>query len=589
MTDITNLAVEASGTGRDGYLEAFSEAPRAWEQLGYNWMRIRADVETQMADGVPAVLALLNLGVTPEALFSLETLARRGEQFVVIDAGAVDLSLFERFSISRAKSEQVCPYTVEDGKLQAVSADPFRLNQQRSILRAAFPDAEPVVHLTTPVGLETALSGVGARLARKNVAGISGRFSDAHSDASDGGGSELSGSEEQRLAREIITEGIRARASDVHLDPVAAGVEIRYRIDGLIVRESILPPDLAIRVINHIKVEADLDIVKNLPPQDGRYSLRVDGVKKNFRIATLPTVYEMDKLTVRLSTTDEAVTPLGELGFGERLLSEYETLLNSSWGLVLVVGPVGAGKTHTLYSSIQFINDGSKEILALEDPVEAIIDGIVQIGVKEPRITFASSLRHLVRNDPNVVVIGEIRDTNTAAIAAESASAGRLVLSTLHTTDAVSAVRRLRDIGVEPYQIAEGLRGVMAQRLLRVLCDCKVAELVSAETREVLKSRELSDGRRSLEEGMGGSREAIYRPAGCALCHRTGYRGRTAVGELLVVDDDMSEAISQGLPRGQLFALAESKGMETMRDNALKLVMAGKTSLSEVQRVLGSE
>lgn len=562
-------------TAKDIYIEAFSRIPTGWVQLGYDWNRVRADAEAQMADGVPAVLALLNLGITPEALFSLEMLARNGEEFTVVDVTSIDLSLFDALTLSRAKSEQVCPYALENGTLQAVSADPFRLNQQYSILRVAFPDVEPVIHLTTPVALETALSGVGARLARENVAGISGRFNDRNQETLLVHADEVLSSEEQRLAREIITEGLRARASDVHLDPVATGVEIRYRIDGMIVRESVLPAELAMRVINHIKVEAGLDPSRNLPPQDGRYAIAVDGVKKNFRIATLPTVYEMDKLTVRLSTTDETVSDLAHLGFDSELLSQYESLLKSSWGLVLIAGPVGAGKTHTLYSSVQAINDGSKEILALEDPVEAIIDGIVQIGVREPRITFASSLRHLVRNDPNVIMIGEIRDTATAAIAAESAIAGRLVLSTLHTTDAVSAVRRLRDIGVELYQIAEGLRGVLAQRLLRVLCDCKVVDLVSREMKVLL-------------ENVGGAPETVYRPAGCPLCHRTGYRGRTAVGELLVIDDDLSEAIAEGVSRGRLMELAGEKGMETMFHSALKLAAAGRTSLSEVQRVLGA-
>ncbi len=580
---IDSLAEPLGGAGGDIYIDAFSRTPASWSQLGYDWNRVRADAEAQMADGVPAVLALLNLGITPEALFSLEMLARNGEEFVVVDVTSIDISLFEALTLSRAKSEQVCPYSREGGKLQAISADPFRLNQQYSILRAAFPDVEPVLHLTTPVALETALSGVGARLARENVAGISVRFSDRNQDAVFAGAEEVLGSEEQRLAREIITEGLRARASDVHLDPVATGVEIRYRIDGMIVRESVLPAELAVRVVNHIKVESGLDPSRNLPPQDGRYAVTVDGTKKNFRIATLPTVYDMDKLTIRLSTTDEAVSDIAKLGFDVRLLSDYEKLLRSSWGLVLVAGPVGAGKTHTLYSSVQSINDGSKEILSLEDPVEAIIDGIVQIGVREPRITFASSLRHLVRNDPNVMILGEIRDTATAAIAAESAIAGRLVLSTLHTTDAVSAVRRLRDIGVEPYQIAEGLRGVLAQRLLRLLCSCKVADLVSGETRQLL------EGLGGVNSGVFSTEEVVYRHAGCALCHGTGYRGRTAVGELLVVDDDLSDAISDGAPRGRLMEIAGEKGMETMFQNAVKLVASGRTSLSEVQRVLGGQ
>ncbi len=567
----TEPIAEAAG---DIYIEAFSRTPTSWAQLGYDWNRVRADAESQMADGVPAVLALLNQGITPEALFSLEMLARSGEEFMVVDVASIDIALFEALTLARAKSEQVCPYALEDGELHAISADPFRLNQQRSILRAAFPDVEPVIHLTTQVALETALNGAGARLARENVAGISGRFSDRNQDAVLITADEVRWSEEQRLAREIITTGLRARASDIHLDPVATGVEIRYRIDGMIVRESVLPGELAIRVINHIKVESGLDPSRNLPPQDGRYPIAVDGMKKNFRIATLPTVYEMDKLTVRLSTTDEGISDLANLGFGTGLLSQYKKLLNSSWGLVLIAGPVGAGKTHTLYSSVQSINDGAKEILALEDPVESIIDGIVQIGVREPRITFASSLRHLVRNDPNVIVIGEIRDAATAAIAAESAIAGRLVLSTLHTTDAVSAVRRLRDIGVELYQIAEGLRGVLAQRLLRILCDeCKVADLVSGETKALLES-------------LGETPDLVYRPVGCALCHRTGYRGRIAVGELLVVDEDLSEAISEGAPRHRLMELAEKKGMETMFHSALKLAATGKTSLNEVHRVL---
>jgi len=572
---IEPLMEKVAGMGQDEYIEAFSHLPKNWAQLGYDWDRVKADAEAQMADGVPAVLALLNLGITPEALFSLATLGRNGEEFVVVDVASIDLSLFDALALSRAKSEQVCPYALEAGKLHAISADPFRVNQQYSILSAAFPGVESVVHLTTPVALETALNGVGARLARENVAGISGRFSDRNQENLLTMADERLGSEEQRLAREIITEGLRARASDVHLDPVATGVEIRYRIDGMIVRESVLPTELAMRVVNHIKVESGLDPSRNLPPQDGRYGVAVDGMKKNFRIATLPTVYEMDKLTIRLSTTDEAVSDIAKLGFDGRLLSNYEKLLTSSWGLVLIAGPVGAGKTHTLYSSVQSINDGSKEILSLEDPVEAIIDGIVQISVREPRITFASSLRHLVRNDPNVIILGEIRDTATAAIAAESAIAGRLVLSTLHTTDAVSAVRRLRDIGVESYQIAEGLRGVLAQRLLRLLCDCKVADLVSGETRELLAS-------------VGGAEEMVYRPAGCALCHGTGYRGRAAVGELLVIDDDLSDAIAEGAPRGRLMELSEKKGMETMFQNAVKLVAVGRTSFTEVHRVLGS-
>ncbi|HOU35704.1 MAG TPA: ATPase, T2SS/T4P/T4SS family [Candidatus Omnitrophota bacterium] len=372
----------------------------------------------------------------------------------------------------------------------------------------------------------------------------------------------------------ILTQAVRDRASDIHIEPEQETLRIRFRIDGILHEIPSPPKDWESAIISRIKVLSGIDIAESRIPQDGHFQSKIDEKIIDFRVSTVPTIYG-ENLVIRLLDTASVMIGLEKLGFstGEDLKS-YESLISRPYGIILSTGPTGSGKTTTLYSALMRINTIDRNIITIEDPVEYRLGLIRQIQVN-PRagITFANGLRAILRQDPDVIMLGEIRDLETAVTAIQSALTGHLVFSTLHTNDAPSSITRLINMGVEPFLISASLVGVMAQRLVRVICEhCKEQY---EPTPAVVKKWGLAN-----KKGV-----QLYRGKGCEFCKGTGFRGRTGLYELLVCDDEIREMIINNASHTQLRKKAQEKGMRLLSEDGLAKALAGITTLEEVARV----
>ena len=378
-----------------------------------------------------------------------------------------------------------------------------------------------------------------------------------------------------RLVTAIISRVIELRASDIHLEPFDDGLHVRYRVDGVIHQGELVPPKLSAAVNSRVKLMAHLDIAERRLPQDGRIQTRVKGRELDLRVSTVPTVHGesvvmrvLDRASVRFS--------LEQMGFAHDSLTRFNELLARPHGIVLVTGPTGSGKTTTLYAALSKLDSDSQKIITVEDPVEYQLEGINQIQV-HPQIglSFANALRSILRQDPDIIMIGEMRDGETAQIAVQSALTGHLVLSTLHTNTAAGAIIRMKDMGVESYLITSAVNGVLAQRLVRTLCNhCKQPYQPTPELR---KSSGLE---RYLADGA-----PIYNSNGCEHCRGAGYQGRTGIHEMLVLDEALRRAVLDGKDASTLNAIATRAGMLSLYEDGLRKVAAGVTSLDELLRV----
>src|SRR5213594_2982730 len=378
-----------------------------------------------------------------------------------------------------------------------------------------------------------------------------------------------------RLVNLIISRAIESRASDIHIEPFEKELRLRYRVDGVL--QNMDPPPNALRaaIISRIKLMAKLNIAERRLPQDGRIKLKVLGREIDLRVSTLPTMYGESVVMRILDRSNSSLIDLRRLGFPEDLYEKICAMTSKPHGIFLVTGPTGSGKTTTLYSAMKRINIPDRKIITIEDPVEYQMDGVNQIQVN-PQIglTFATGLRHIVRQDPDVIMIGEIRDLETAEIAIRSALTGHLVFSTLHTNDAPSAITRLVDMGVEDYLLASSLIGILAQRLVRVNCaECKRPEKVSAA---VLRQASFDANGETVE---------LQKGQGCPRCDYTGYESRIGIFELLDIDDEMRRLIVTTADSTQLKAEAIRSGMRTLKEDGWNKVLAGITRPDEVLRV----
>lgn len=381
-----------------------------------------------------------------------------------------------------------------------------------------------------------------------------------------------------RLANLIITRGIQDRCSDIHLEPGKAALKVRYRIDGIMHDGLVVPRKVQASLISRIKIMADMDIAEKRAPQDGRISATVDGKPYDFRVSTLPSIYG-EKIVMRVLDKNSIMIGLNKLGFLPQTLEIFESLISRTYGIILVTGPTGSGKSTTLYSVLSKLNSGEKNILTIEDPVEYELPGITQTQVNvKAGLTFAAGLRTMLRQDPDIIMVGEIRDQETAMIAIEAALTGHLVLATLHTNDAPGAVTRLVDMGIEPFLIASSVIGVLAQRLLRLICPkCKEAY---TPPRDAVKRLGMN-----IEEG---SEVTFYRGRGCEQCKGTGYKGRLGVFELMPVTDKVRDLILAKASSYSIKEAAIEAGMKTLREDALEKILLGLTTLEESLRVIYS-
>jgi type IV pilus assembly protein PilB len=379
-----------------------------------------------------------------------------------------------------------------------------------------------------------------------------------------------------RMVNQLLREAVADRASDIHFEPEEERVRVRYRIDGVLQDVASLPKSSQAGLTSRLKVMADMDITERRRPQDGRIALRIDGQPLDLRVATLPTPLG-EGIVIRILNSGMSFHTIESLGLSDENFAKFSRMLHRPYGCILIAGPTGSGKTTTLYAALQSINDPTRKITTIEDPIEYRMTGLSQVAVNtRVGLTFAAGLRTLLRFDPDVVMVGEVRDPETASIAVRAALTGHLVLSSIHTNDAPSALTRITDMGVESYVTSSALLGAVAQRLVRQLCPkCKKLAKVSEE---VLRAAGFDS-----QELVG---LKVYEPVGCDHCRRTGFVGRLGVFEIMEMDDEMTRIFLKNAPAEELRAMAINKGMVTLRRDALDKVAAGLTSLSELDRTV---
>ena len=485
----------------------------------------------------------------------------------------------ERVPEAVARRYHILPLRATDSYLEVATANPFDLDAEKAL---AFATAREIrMLLLAPSKIAEKLD----ELYRSDDRAVEKLLEGMESSADlvqlndQAAPDEIAASEAEasqrpvvRLVDLIISEGILARSSDIHIEPEEGGVAVRYRIDGVLRQVMKIPRQAGLPLISRIKIMSSLDIADRLRPQDGRARVAVNGQPIDLRVSTLPAALG-EKVVIRILDSRATVKALDSLGLNTNETDGIKRLLENHEGIILVTGPTGSGKTTTLYSCINQIKSEGVNIVTVEDPVEYRMPGIVQVQVQEKAgLTFASALRSILRQDPNVVLIGEIRDRETAQIAVQASLTGHLVLSTLHTNDAANAVTRLVDIGVEAYKIAAALRGVLAQRLMRKLCPtCK----------EVWMEAPADRLKRWIPKGT-----PLYRAAGCPDCAMTGYRGRFSIVEVLTVSPEVERRIAAGETAEHIAAAARRAGMKGLWESGLEHVLRGESTLDELTRVV---
>ncbi|MBR0567253.1 type II secretion system ATPase GspE [Azoarcus sp. L1K30] len=514
---------------------------------------------------------LVRLGVVSEADIATALSHQLGLPFVTADDFPAVLPEIEGLQAEFLRSHLALPVRVADGQLETAMAVPQDAFVLKALRLATGLEIRPMLALETDIEKALAQAFDNAEDDDDGTASDEAEAGDFVEHLRD----LASEAPVIRLVNTIIGRVTDLRASDIHLEPFEDGLHVRYRVDGVIHSDESAPARLTAAVISRVKLLAHLDIAERRLPQDGRIKVRVKGRELDLRVSTVPTVHGesvvmrvLDRASVRFS--------LEEMGFERETLARFNELLARPHGIVLVTGPTGSGKTTTLYAALSKLDAETLKILTVEDPVEYQLEGVNQIHV-HPQIglTFASALRSILRQDPDIIMIGEMRDGETAQIAVQSALTGHLVLSTLHTNTAAGAVVRLQDMGVERYLITSSVNGVLAQRLVRRLCDhCKAPEEL---TPEVLQ-------RTGLDQFC--TKDSVIHVArGCPQCRGSGYRGRVGIHELFVLDESMHRAIINGADATELHAVARKAGMVTLYEDGLRKVAAGVTSLEEVMRV----
>jgi len=374
-----------------------------------------------------------------------------------------------------------------------------------------------------------------------------------------------------RLVNVVLTQALRRQASDIHIEPYEKEIKVRFRIDGILYEIFSLPKRFQAHIVSRLKVMANLDIAEKRLPQDGRIKIKVANKTVDIRISVIPMAFG-ERIVLRLLDKSISILGLAEMGMAAKRLEIFEKLINKNTGILLVTGPTGSGKTTTLYAALNRINSMEKNIITIEDPIEYELKGVGQIQVNpKTELTFARGLRSVLRHDPDIIMVGEIRDLETVEIAIQASLTGHLVFSTLHTNDATGALTRLVDMGVEPFLIASSLLAVLAQRLVRRICpDCK----------EPFQPEEAT-----LEELGLPKDQVFYHGRGCEACMQSGYRGRTGIFELLVMDNDTRHLLTSGADSVRMKDMAVRNGMATLFEDGLLKVKTGMTTLNEVLRV----
>jgi type IV pilus assembly protein PilB len=518
---------------------------------------------------------LIDLGYIKERDLVAALAEQVGLDFVDLSEHQIDPFAASLLPEQLARRYRALPIGERDGKLLVAMSDPanvFALDDIRAITNR---DIQPIVATASEVEQAIAkFSGMGEQ--------VEALASEASSklEAEDGPDDMEAAVEDApivKLVQAVMTQAVAERASDVHIEPHERDVRIRFRVDGVLHEVMHSPKNIQNGLISRLKVMADLNIAERRVPQDGRMSIKVGSKVLDIRLATLPTVFG-EKVVLRILDKTQALLQLSDLGFQEEAFKRYQQSFRKPYGAILVTGPTGSGKSTTLYATLNILNEIDRNIITVEDPVEYRLAGVNQIQVNpKAGLTFASALRSILRADPDIVLIGEIRDRETAMIAVEAALTGHLVLSTLHTNDAAAAITRLTEMEVETFLVASALDCVIAQRLARVLCErCKGA--FAPEPNELLEA--------GLPEWRIPEVKELFRPVGCSACANTGYRGRMGLYEVMPISEELERLTVERASSEMIRVVAIEQGMSTLRDDGLEKAIRGSTSLEEIARVV---
>ncbi|MGQ9476282.1 MAG: type IV-A pilus assembly ATPase PilB [Actinomycetota bacterium] len=533
--------------------------------------QLQQALERQRETGEPLGRILVDMRMVSEGALTSILARQIGLRYVDLANYDVDLSACSLVDAEMARRYTLIPIGYEGEKLLVAMADPTNVFALDDVRIMTGMDVEPVV--ATKEDIISAInrycrSGADLDLGTEELAERASEEAEEAADAED--------APIVKYVNLLISEAVADRASDVHIEPMENDVRIRFRIDGVLHEIRRNPKQIHPGVVARIKVMADMNIAEKRLPQDGRTSVEVMGKPVDLRVASLPTIHG-EKIVLRILDKSASLMSLEELGFSEDTLEIYQRSFNKPYGTILVTGPTGSGKTTTLYATLNVLNTIKKNIITVEDPVEYRLPLINQVQVHyKAGLTFAAALRSILRCDPDIVMIGEIRDPESAQIAIESALTGHLVLSTLHTNDAPSALTRLLEMGIEPFLIASAVDCVSSQRLARRLCErCKEPYEPDEEYLEKIGFR--------WEDG---DERVLFRPRGCPACNNTGFRGRVGIFEVMEVTENIEHLVARNAPHVEIAEMARSEGMRTLREEGFIKVRQGITSLDEVLRVI---
>lgn len=542
-------------------------------------------IALQKRRGIGLDKALVEKGLIDEKDLLALLVRELNIPFINLSKYRIDPALKETVPESVARQYKIVPLSELDSTLTIAMSDPLNIFVVDDIKNITGKDIDIV--MSTNSDITKAIEVFYGGPARASVTDITrdidvGDFEivsepDGTRDM-DGAADESEKAPIVRMVNLIVKEAIKQRASDIHIEPAQDHVRVRYRIDGVLRDILELPKENQNAIMVRVKIMARLDITSNLVPQDGRFKMKVSSREVDFRVSVLPTTFGQ-KIVLRVLDKQSLSVGLDGLGFNPAAVETLKDMIARPFGMILVTGPTGSGKSTTLYSIINELNTVSRNIITVEDPVEYLIDGLTQIQARpEIGLTFAEGLRAILRQSPDIVLVGEIRDDETADIAIKASLTGQLVFSTLHTNDAAGALTRLVDMGVEPFLVASSLVMVSAQRLCRRICpQCKAPAEIDPGT--------IKDYAAYIPEGT-----VFYAGAGCAHCRQTGYRGRMGITEILVIDDDIRAMLLGGHSSDDIKNFArENRGMRTLWDDAMEKCLSGQTTLEEVLRVTSTE
>ncbi len=539
--------------------------------------QLQKGLALQKQKGTKLGVALVEAGITTEEAIASALSSQLG--FELINASDLEIPDSIKYLVDEKilKKYTVLPFEIPDNNpnmIRVAMADPMDMAAMDDISIITNMTVEPVVATSKSILMVLDRLFGQSELNSQLDEYTKGKEAAEVEEDEDMYSEDVNNSPIVQLVKSMIEQAVRQRASDIHIEPMERQVRIRYRIDGTLYERNTYSHRILPALVARIKIIGGMDIAEKRKPQDGRITQVVDRLEFDIRVSVLPTVYG-EKIVMRLTSKTALTRAKKDLGFSDSELKVFDHIISNPHGILLVTGPTGSGKSTTLYTALSELNSSEVNIITVEDPVEANIDGINQVQTNnKANLTFASALRSILRQDPDIIMIGEIRDNETASIAVQASITGHLVVSTLHTNSAASTITRLEDMGIEPYLIADSTVGIIAQRLVRRLCPaCKEEYIPDMEEMTILNVKPQAEPLK------------IFRPRGCKLCDNTGYKGRIGVYEIMELTHDLKLVIAKGGSADDIKNQALKEGMSTLRMSATRYVLQGITSVTEMKKV----